>query len=66
MKNDSEQQIQRARRMAAVREATAGARLQGETIDPEVQAIAQRYIDGEIDSQQMSRLIMERAKRLCA
>lgn len=50
---------ERHRRSEAIRKARNSVRLEGVILDEHIEALNQRFIDGEISSEEHSRLILE-------
>ncbi len=50
---------ERQRRSEAIRKARNSVRLEGVVLDAEIEALNQRFIDGDIDKAEHTRLILE-------
>lgn len=51
-------EMERQRRIEAIRQARNSVRLEGVVLDAEIEALNQRFIDGEIDKAEHTRLIL--------
>ena len=54
--------MERERRSEAIRGARNSVRLEGIILDAEIEALNQRFIDGEISNEEHSRLILEHVR----